>query len=90
MAMKSYVPPLYSVVYNRVSTNPFWIVRRNYVLESVPESFSLGTFDTEAITSYFRAAAEAEEAKENDFLAKFYHGTKFKDGSNIDKFNELF
>ena len=64
-------PGIDSVVYERESENPFWERRRGNAAALIPASTNL-SFNTKQIQEFIDAAANAEEAKEDAFLNKFF------------------
>lgn len=76
-----------SVVYERESHNPYWTRRRDNAASLIPSSVNL-SFHAEQISEFIEAAAAAEEAKEQEFLDKFFPDRK--GGDMIEQFNILF
>lgn len=80
-------PGIDSVVYERESNNAFWERRRGNAAALIPTSANL-SFDTKQIQEFIDAAADAEEAKEDAFLNKFFPDRQGTD--KIEQFNILF
>ena len=76
-----------SVVYERESHNPYWARRYDNAASLIPSSINL-SFHAEQISEFIDAAAAAEEAKEQEFLDKFFPDRK--GGDMIEQFNILF
>ena len=83
--------PLYSIIYSRQSTNPYWEYRRANAAAHIPAAMPI-QFKLDDIAGFLDQAADYEQAKELDFLSKFYKGDSKATGNETitEKFNLLF